>query len=179
MLNPNDFFEDYLDLFGNWITFEENYGLKMVKMTPGFNYFLDSEKGVIVDISECIKDKHLMLSQVEDLANNITSLIKKDDYYYIGNNKYLNALDTDKYIDEAFNEIGTDDAKEKNYLYLKHIGSYKDRYKTYEKLLNEIKKRNYKICGIPIEQYIKGVWNETDEDKYETNIMIPVESRYE
>ena len=178
-LNVNDFFEDYEDLFGNLITFEENYGLKMVKMTPGFNYFLDSEKGVIVDISECIKDKHLMLSQVEDLANNITSLVKKDDYYYISDNKYLNALDTDKYIDEAFNEIGTDDAKEKNYIYLKHIGSYKDRYKTYEKLLNEIKKRNYKICGIPIEQYIIGVWNETDEDKYETNIMIPVESRYE
>ena len=178
-LNNNDFFEDYKDLFGNWITFEENYGLKMIKMSPGFNYFLDSEKGVIVDISECIKDKHLMLRQVEDLTHNVTSLVKKDDYYYIEGSKYLNTLDVDKYIEEAFNEIGNDEAKEKNYLYLKHIGSYKDRYKTYEKLLNEIKMRNYKICGIPVEQYIIGIWNETDEDKYETNIMIPIEGRYE
>lgn len=178
-LNVNDFFEDYVDLFGNSITFEENYSLKMVKMTSGFNYFLDSEKGVIADISECLKDKHLMLRQVEDLCNNITSLTKKEDYYYIEGNKYLNVLDTEKYIDEVFNEMGTDEAKEKNYIYLKHIGQYEDRYKTYEKLLNEIRKRNYKICGIPIEQYIKGVWNEEYQNKYETNIMIPVESRYE
>ena len=157
----------------------ETYTLKPIKMTYGFNYFLDSEKGVIVDISECLKDKNLMLSQVQDLCNNVTSLVKKDNYYYISDSKYLNILDVEKYIDEAFNEIGTDEAKNKNYIYLKHIGKYSDRYKTYEKLLNEIKKRNYRICGIPVEQYITGIWNENDEDKYETNIMIPVEGRYE
>lgn len=158
---------------------DRTYTLKPLNMTSKFNYFIDCEKGIIVDISICLKDKNLMLSQVEKLCDNVTSLIKKDNDYYIGNSKYLSVDKVDKYIDEAFNEIGTDKAKNKNYLCLKHIGKYIDRCKTYEKLLNEIKSRNYIICGIPAEQYIIGIWNETDENKYETNIMIPVEGRYE
>lgn len=155
------------------------YSLKRMQMTSWFNYFLDSEKGIIVDISECLKNKNLRLFQVEELCDNIIGFIKKDNNYYIGNSKYLNVKDTDKYIDEAFDEIGTNKAKNKNYLCLKHIGKYDSRYKTYEKLLKEIKDRNYKICGIPVEQYVNGAWNEKDENKFETNIMIPVEGKYE
>lgn len=135
---------------------EKIYKVKL-NMSDKYKYYLDSDKCVIADLSECMKDKNIMLSEIEKLCDNVTN---------------LNLKETKKYVDEKLDNINN-----KNYLCLKHIGKYLDRSKTYDKLLNEIKTKNYIICGLPIEQYIKGSWNEKDENKYETNIMIPIENR--
>lgn len=134
----------------------EIYKTKL-NMSDKYKYYLDSDKCVIADLSKCMEDKNMMLSEVKKLCDNVTS---------------LNLDEIKKYALESLDNIDN-----KNYLCLKHIGKYIDRYKTYDKLLDEIKSKDYIICGLPIEQYIKGSWNELDENKYETNIMIPIENR--
>ena len=139
----------------------------------GINYFLDSKKGIMVDISKCINS--ISLEQARYLCDNITNFEIKDDNYYLFDNYYLNSGDMKKYLDEIWNELSNGIIKKKNYLCLKHYGEYNDRYKTYEKLLLEINLKNYRISGIPIEQYIDGAWNKDDRSMYVTNIMIPIE----
>ena len=139
------------------------------------NFFFDDEKGVLVDLSVVIKeDSNIKLSEVESICNNITRFVKKDNYYYLDDYKYLSVEEMNKYMDELFKGLNQNIIKEKKYLVLKHIGSYNDRYKTYKKLFDIIDKNKYKIVGVPVEQYISGSWCNVDESKYVTNIMIPI-----
>lgn len=154
------------------------YLVKTKNREIGYDIFLDSRKGVIVDISKCLCNKNLMLFDVQSLCNNVTELKKKNNNYYIGNTKFLNTKETLKYINEAFTEMDNSILNGKTYLCIDYIGNYQERYKAYEKLLKVINLKKYKICGIPVEQYIDGNWNKKDEKKYRTNIMIPVE-KYE
>ncbi len=153
---------------------EKIYLLKTKNRKIGYDIFLDSEKGVIIDISKCLNNKSLMLSDVQYLCNNVTKLKKKNNNYYIGNSKFLNVKDTLDYINEAFLEMDNNIIDGKTYLCIDYIGNYHDRYKAYDKLLKVINLKKYRICGIPIEQYIDGNWNKKDENKYRTNIMIPI-----
>lgn len=151
------------------------YILEYSDRSVGINYFLDYSKGVIVDLSKCIESEKFMLSEAKYLCDNITSLKEKDNNYYIGRSKYLTKSETRKFLDESFDELGKGLLKNRTYLCLAHHGKYKNRIKTYKELLETIKLNNYKIVGIPIEQYIVGSWNQEDENKYVTNIMIPID----
>ena len=134
------------------------------------NFFFDDQKGVLVDLSLVIKEgSNIKLSEVESICNNVTSFIKKNNYYYLDDYKYLSVDEMNKYMDELFKELDKNIIKGKKYLVLKHIGSYKN--KTYKKLFDIIDKNKYKIVGVPVEQYISG----SDKSKYVTNIMIPIE----
>ncbi|MCH5167738.1 MAG: hypothetical protein J1F35_07640 [Erysipelotrichales bacterium] len=151
------------------------YLYKAPKIKVGINYFLDCNKGVMVDFSECINCEKLMLSEVRYLCDNVTSLKLKDNYYYIGNYKYLSKSDVEKYLDETFDELSKGVLNYKTYLCLEHHGKYSDRKKAYKEILEMINYNHIKIAGIPIEQYIFGSWNQEDENKYITNIMIPID----
>lgn len=149
------------------------YILKTKDREVNYDYFLDSDKGIMIDLSKCINN-NLKLSDVRYLCDNVTSLNKKNDFYYINDCKYLEIGEVNKFIDCVFNELSSGILKEREYLCLEHHGKYSDRYKSYKKLLDEIDLKNYKIFGIPVEQYIKGNWNECDENSFITNIMIPI-----
>ena len=150
------------------------YLIKTKTREIGYDIFLDYEKGVIVDISKCLNNKNLMLSHVQFLCDNVTKLKKRNNNYYIGSSKFLNIKDTINYINNAFVEMDNNAINSKTYLCIDYIGNYQNRYKAYDKLLKIISLKKYKITGIPIEQYIDGNWNKKDENKYRTNIMIPI-----
>lgn len=143
------------------------------KTFNNFDYFLDGDKGILVDLSKIDKSS-LKLSEGRFLADNVTSIDIKDNYCYIYDYKYLDVDSFNKYLEETFNELSNGVIKSKTYITIKHQGKYINKYKTYKKLLDEIVRKNYEIVGIPIEQYINGSWNENDEENYITNIMIPI-----
>lgn len=140
----------------------------------GWQYFLDDKNKVLLDFSNCIDHKNLMLSDVQRLCDNATILKKKDEAYYIADDKYLPKAEMEKYLKETFLEFESGVIKSKTYCCLDHIGKYEDIAKTYHQLLEEIKLNKYKIVGIPKEKYINGKWNKEKEQEYVTKIMIPV-----
>lgn len=116
-----------------------------------------------------------MLSDLRFLCDNVSKMEKKDNYYFINNEKYLDSSEFETYMEDVFSELSNSLIKGRKYVSMKHVGSYNLRYETYEKILNYIKENNLKINGIPSEEYIKGRWNNIKEDEYVTNIMIPIE----
>lgn len=60
-----------------------------------------------------------------------------------------------------------------------HKGSYRDFPKTYEVILRYIEENGYEICGNIRESYIDGVWNKDSEDKWLSEIQIPVVKKCE
>lgn len=148
----------------NCLTFMYNF-----ESDNKLSYFFDDNIGIIKNYERCINNKNFMLSDIHKLSN-ITKLSLKDGYYYINDNKYLSLDDYNKYTNKFFNGI----KDKESYVVLKHIGPYKNIYKTYNKLLKLIKEEKRKIIGLPMEQFVCGRWNEKDENKYVTNIMIPI-----
>ena len=148
---------------------------KIQDIKVGIEFIFDCDKGILIDLSKCINNENLTISKVRYLCDNVTTMKEKNNDYYIDNLKYLDKYTTEKYQDEIFAELGRGLIKGRTYLCLEHQGKYIDRKKTYKKLLEYIKSNNYKISGIPVEQYIVGSWNEIDEEKFITNIMIPIE----
>ena len=139
-----------------------------------FKFYLDDAKKVMLDFSQCFGEV-LRVSHVRYLCDNVTALEEKDDAYYIGDTKYLDKEETKKYLNEACNELSNSIIKGKTYLCIDHCGKYENINKTYKKILDEIKLKNYKIVGIPTEQYIDGSWNKENEKEYVIKIMIPIE----
>ena len=136
----------------------------------GCQFFLAGEKGVLLDFTN---KENLMLSIVRYLGDNATALEEKDNAYYIDNYKYLNKAEFRKYLDEIATELGNEVIKEKTYLCSKHRGKYFDIKKTYKKILDEIKSKNYEIIGIPIEQYIDSSYDKINGE-WVINVMIPI-----
>lgn len=58
---------------------------------------------------------------------------------------------------------------------MKVFGTYDKLYKNYQDLFTWIEKEGYKIIGAPRANYIDGIWNQEDTDKWLTIIQIPVE----
>lgn len=143
------------------------------KKENNMEYFFDDSIGIIKNYERCINNKNLMLSDIKKLSE-ITKLELKEGYYYINNNKYLSKEDYEKYVNKYFNEITEGLVDKDLYVVLRHIGPYDTIYKTYNKLLNAIKSEKKKIVGLPMEQFVCGRWNQEDENKYVTNIMIPI-----
>lgn len=143
------------------------------KKDNNMEYFFDDSIGIIKNYERCMNNKNFMLSDVHKL-NDITKLEFKDGYYYINDNKYLSEEDYKKYANKYFYDI-TDGLIDKElYVILRHIGPYDTIYKTYNKLLKAIKDEKKTIIGLPMEQFVCGRWNQNDENKYVTNIMIPI-----
>ncbi len=142
-----------------------------------FEFFLDEKKKVMLDFSQCNK-QNLMLSHVHYLCDNVTSLEEKNDAYYIYDYKYLDKDELNNYLNEAFDEISNDLIKAQTYLCFNYCGTYTNINKAYKKMLKEIKVKNYKITGIPIEQYIDGRWNKENEKDFVIKIMIPIKTDY-
>lgn len=142
---------------------------------PSLEYFLDDSVGIIKNYERCVKDKNFMLSDIHFL-NQMSPLELKNGYYYIKNHKYLKKEDYDHYVSKYFDEISRGLIEKQLYVILRHIGSYQSMDKTYSKLIRLIKEENKKIIGLPMEQFVCGRWNVDDENKYITNIMIPIEN---
>lgn len=58
---------------------------------------------------------------------------------------------------------------------MKVFGSYDKLYQNYQDLFTWIEKEGYKIIDAPRANYIDGIWNQEDVDKWLTIIQIPVE----
>lgn len=144
------------------------------KNAKSIKYIFWDDIGIIKNFEKCLDNENIMISDMNK-ANEITKLELKDGYYYLGNNKYASKTDYKKYVDKYCNEICCGLIDKELYVVLRHIGPYNTIYKTYNKLLKLIKKENKKIVGLPMEQFISGRWNEKNENKYITNIMIPIE----
>lgn len=132
-------------------------------------FFLDGQKGVLLDFS---KKEDVRLFAVHYLCENVTALKEKNNAYYIDDSKYLDKDEMLKYLDEMFNELKDGVIKGKTYLCSDYCGKYSDIVETYKKILHEIRLNNYKIVGIPIEQYIDG--GPDREKDYVIKIMIPI-----
>ncbi len=143
------------------------------KKEDNVDYFFDDSIGIIKNFEKCINDKNLLLSDIRSL-NEITKLKLIGDSYYLCNNIYLGKDDYKKYVNEYFDKKINKLCDINLYATLKHIGKYDTIYQTYSRLLKVIKAENKKIVGPPMEQFICGRWNEKDESKYMTNIMIPI-----
>jgi len=57
---------------------------------------------------------------------------------------------------------------------MKVFGSYDKLYQSYLELFSWIEKEGYKIIDAPRANYIDGIWNQKDEDKWLTIIQVPV-----
>ena len=133
-------------------------------------FFIDGEKGVLLDFS---KKENIMLFTARYLCDNLTSLEEKNNAYYIEDYKYLDKVEMRNYLEEISNELKNGVIKGKTYLCSEHCGKYSDIVQTYKQILDEIKLKNYKIIGIPIEQYIDGNSNKENDDLV-IKVMIPV-----
>lgn len=58
---------------------------------------------------------------------------------------------------------------------MKVYGSYDKLYRNYVDLFAWIEKEGYRIVGDPRANYIDGIWNQEDPDKWLTIIQVPVE----
>lgn len=58
---------------------------------------------------------------------------------------------------------------------MKVFGSYDKLYQSYINLFAWIEAEGYKIVGDPRANYIDGIWNQEDSDKWLTIIQVPVE----
>jgi len=58
---------------------------------------------------------------------------------------------------------------------MKVFGSYDKLYQSYINLFEWIEREGYKIVGDPRANYIDGIWNQEDSDKWLTIIQVPVE----
>lgn len=134
-----------------------------------WKFFLDGEKGVLLDFSK----KNTMLFAARYLCDNVTALTMKNNAYYIDDYKYLDKDEMIKYIDETFDEIRNGVIKGHTYLCSEYHGKYSDIIQTYKQMLDEIKLKNYKIIGIPIEQYIDGSGYKENND-FVIKVMIPI-----
>lgn len=139
------------------------------------SYFLDDNIGIIKNYEKCINNKNFMISDLHSL-NNTTKLKVKDNNYYLEDDKYLSEEEYKKYAKEYFDKIRKG-SYSKKYAVLKHTGKYDTIYETYNKLLKILKEENIQIDGLPMEQFIIGRWNEEDENKYVTNIMVPIKEK--
>lgn len=60
-----------------------------------------------------------------------------------------------------------------------HFGKYENLSKSYEKLRNWAKKYRYKLSQDVIERFVVDSWTFRDEEKYVTEILIPIEMKVE
>lgn len=58
---------------------------------------------------------------------------------------------------------------------VEHKGSYTNLPKAYSFATNYVKEKGYKIVGAIREVYIRGCWDEENEENYLTEIQIPIE----
>lgn len=58
---------------------------------------------------------------------------------------------------------------------MKHYGSYDKLYDSYVELFKYLEQEGFKITGNPRANYIDGIWNQEDTDKWLTIIQVPVE----
>ncbi len=136
------------------------------------SYFFNDSIGIIKNYESCMYNKNFYMSDLHTL-NEITKLEFKNGICYLGGNKYLDIEEYKKYVDKYINSQDVSDKR--LYAVITHIGKYDNIYISYNKLLNSINAENKKIVGLPMEQFVCGSWNELDENKYITNIMIPIE----
>ncbi|MCQ2301658.1 MAG: MerR family transcriptional regulator [Bacteroidales bacterium] len=58
---------------------------------------------------------------------------------------------------------------------MKHYGPYERLYQSYVELFKYIEQQGYKVIGAPRANYIDGIWNQEDPEKWLTMIQVPVE----
>lgn len=58
---------------------------------------------------------------------------------------------------------------------MKHYGPYDRFYESYVELFKYIEEQGYKIVGHPRYNYIDGIWNQEDPEKWLSIIQVPVE----
>ena len=58
---------------------------------------------------------------------------------------------------------------------MKHFGPYERLYQSYVELFKYIEQQGYKVIGVPRANYIDGIWNQEDPEKWLTMIQVPVE----
>lgn len=58
---------------------------------------------------------------------------------------------------------------------MKHFGPYERLYQSYVELFKYIEQQCYKVIGAPRANYIDGIWNQEDPEKWLTMIQVPVE----
>ena len=58
---------------------------------------------------------------------------------------------------------------------MKHYGPYEKLYQSYVELFKYIEQQGYKVIGAPRVNYIDGIWNQEDPEKWLTMIQVPVE----
>lgn len=131
----------------------------------GINYFLDSEKGIVKNFERVTDNSKFMLSDIDYLTTvgpNIDDLS-----YDYSENKV-------EYVESFFERMNEKEIKKEYYMCLRHYGSYETLNEAYDKLFKNIRQRNKKICGLPMEQYVDGRWNRDSVDDYMTIVMIPI-----
>ena len=58
---------------------------------------------------------------------------------------------------------------------MKHFGPYERLYQSYVEIFKYIEQQGYKVIGAPRANYIDGIWNQEDPEKWLTMIQVPVE----
>lgn len=58
---------------------------------------------------------------------------------------------------------------------MKHYGPYDRFYESYVELFKYIEEQGYEIVGHPRYNYIDGIWNQEDPEKWLTLIQVPAE----
>lgn len=58
---------------------------------------------------------------------------------------------------------------------MKHYGRYEKLYDSYVEIFKYIEKQGFKVCGAPRANYVDGIWNQEDPEKWLTIIQVPVE----
>lgn len=138
-------------------------------------FYLDDNIGIIKNYEKCFDDKNFMSSDLIHLRN-ISKLDFRNGYYYLGDYKYLSEDSYQKIIDYSFDILLKCNGYKESYALLRHVGKYDDIYKTYNKLMNLISNEHREIIGLPMEIFVKGRWNEEDDNKFITYVMIPIVS---
>ena len=103
--------------------------------------------------------------------------------FTIEHNKEYTPTDIDIEYCEQVEEMGTDSALIQfkkleavpTAICMKHYGPYDRFYESYLELFKYIKEQGYKIINHPRYNYIDGIWNQEDPEKWLTLIQVPVE----
>lgn len=153
----------------------------IVKELP--SYIVYYKEGVIQDFGEIVK--FILQSAGECKSTNPNIKCVEPDYCYVS---YLDGeyKETDIKIRyaQAVTEMGVPNEKIKfeklnpvKAACIYHKGAYDNLRESYSFLLNWVEENGYEIAEPIRERYIDGMWNKESEDKWLTEIQVPIKKK--
>lgn len=139
------------------------------------------KEGVLKNFNEA--SKFILSAAQECLKDNPDIVCLEPDYCFM---EYLDQQYQEENIRVRFFEATQSLGKENETIHftsldaikaicIYHKGSYETLAEAYGFIMKYVEENGWKVCGLPRERYIDGIWNKADSSDWLTEIQVPVE----